>query len=236
MKIHNIAGLTTHMEYYYERLSKQAEAYVTNEQDTPDILIHFSKDYLRERQKENPHLSMNECEYIWTGAEFYHQLLNYRGFMLHASGVVYKGYAYLFSAPSGTGKSTHTGLWQKHFGSKAQIINDDKPAIRIHEDGVFVYGTPWSGKTALNLNIKVPLKAICFIERSPKNHIRQIPARDAIGMILNQTLRPPDLSQMDKLLACLDTLLQKIPIYQMGCNISEEAAELAYRTMSQGTL
>ena len=72
---------------------------------------------------------------------------------------------------SGTGKSTHTALWLKNFAPRASIINDDKPAIRIQKDGIFVYGTPWSGKTDQNKNVKVPLQGIAFLERGEENSI-----------------------------------------------------------------
>ena len=71
--------------------------------------------------------------------------------LLHSSCVVYEDKAYLFSAPCGTGKSTHTQIWLKRFPG-AYILNDDKPAIRIMEDGVYAFGTPFSGKTDLNVN------------------------------------------------------------------------------------
>ena len=72
--------------------------------------------------------------------------------LLHSSAVVVDGYAYLFSADSGTGKSTHTGLWKQHFGDRAYIINDDKPAIRKVDGEWYVFGTPWSGKTDTSVN------------------------------------------------------------------------------------
>ena len=87
--------------------------------------------------------------------------------MLHASAVVVDGDAYLFSAPCGTGKSTHASLWLKYLKHKnPYILNDDKPAIRIVNDNIYVYGTPFSGKTDKNKNEKANLKGIAFLEQS----------------------------------------------------------------------
>lgn len=233
MNMHKIVGLAVDMGYKYDRLVKQAAAYKTDEALKPNITIYLSDKYISDKQAENPNLTLEQCEYIWTGALFYDALLNFDGFMLHASAVIMDGKAYLFSAPSGTGKSTHTSLWLKHFGDRAQILNDDKPAIRITDNGIRVYGTPWSGKTDLNINTDAELAGICFLERDTSNHIEEIPKSEAIVRVLNQTMRPTQEKEMGLLLDALDVVISKTPIYKMGCTISEEAAVMAYEAMSR---
>lgn len=233
MNIYQIADLTVALQAKGETLKKQTPAYLSDLTRPVDISITLTEDFLRQKQGENPHLSLNECEYIWTGAEFYHHLLDFDGFVLHSSAVAYGGQAYLFSAPCGTGKSTHASQWQAYFGEdKAVIINDDKPALRLIDQHFYVYGTPWSGKSPHNANIRLPLKAICFLEQSTQNWIEKIAAKESIRLILNQTLRPYDMQAMDKLLNLLDRLLQQIPIYKMGCDISEQAVIMSYQAMS----
>lgn len=233
MNMHKIVGLAVDMGYKYDRLVKQAAAYKTDEALKPNITIYLSDKYISDKQAENPNLTLEQCEYIWTGALFYDALLNFDGFMLHASAVILDGKAYLFSAPSGTGKSTHTSLWLKHFGERAQILNDDKPAIRITDNGIRVYGTPWSGKTDLNINTDAELAGICFLERDTTNHIEEISKSEAIVRVLNQTMRPTQEKEMGLLLDALDVVISKTPIYKMGCTISEEAAVMAYEAMSR---
>ncbi len=233
MNLHKIVGLYTDMGYKHSRLIHQAAAYKTEENAKPNITIYLSDKFIEDKQRENPHLSLNECEYIWTGSLFYDALINFDGFILHASAVMMDGKAYLFSAPSGTGKSTHTSLWLKHFGDRAQILNDDKPAIRILDNGIRAFGTPWSGKTDLNINTDAELKGICFLERDTTNHIKEISKAEAVVKVLNQTLRPSEEKQMGLLLDTLDTVISKIPVYKMGCTISEEAVEIAYNAMSR---
>lgn len=146
--------------------------------------------------------------------------------------------AVLFSAPCGTGKSTHTGLWRKYFGEdKAIIINDDKPAIRLMGDTFYVYGTPWSGKSDLNTNVKVPLQAIVFLEQASENCIERLSNKDAVRWLYYQSLRPTGPRSEEKtsnLLNLLDKIVCQIPIYKMGCTISEEAVELSYNTTILG--
>jgi len=233
MNLHRIADITVDLGYKYDRLKKQAAAYKIDEKVKPDMTIYLSDALLEQKQKENPHLSIEDCEYIFTSSVFYTGMLQYGGFMLHSSAVIMDGKAYLFSAPSGTGKSTHTGLWQKVFGDRAQILNDDKPAIRAFENGVFAYGTPWSGKTDMNINVKAPIAGICFIERSEKNWIKKIDTNSALSGLLNQTIRPFEMKNMDLLLGHIEKVLMSVPVYKMGCNISEEAAIMAHREMSK---
>ena len=73
------------------------------------------------------------------------ELLNYDVLLVHGSAICMDGEVYLFTAPSGTGKSTHTRLWREVFGDRTMMIND-KPMLKICPDGVEVYGTPWRGK------------------------------------------------------------------------------------------
>ncbi|MGN0242632.1 MAG: hypothetical protein ACI4CT_01080 [Lachnospiraceae bacterium] len=242
MRLYRIAGLLVEMEPKYPTLQKQARLYQLSEEEqhdnqaTPDIIISLTQEYLEQKQKENPHLSLDECEYIWTGSEFYYAYIDYIGLLLHSSAVVVHEKAYLFSAPSGTGKSTHTSLWLDHFGEQAYILNDDKPAIRYRDDKFYACGTPWSGKTDLNRNEMVPLQGITFLERAETNWIRRIDAREGLILLLNQTLRPYEEERMKKLFYVLDKLFCQIPVYRMGCNISDEAVQVAYDTMSKGVI
>lgn len=233
MNTYKIADLILNMKVRGELLRRQSVRYLSERTQSADITIDISEEFLILKQKENSHLTFDECEYIWTGREFYHKLLDFDGFMLHSSAIALENSAYLFSAKSGTGKSTHTALWQKHFGEeRAIIINDDKPAIRFDGKQFYVYGTPWSGKSDKNCNIKVPLKSIVFIERSDENWIYPLNSKDSIKMILDQTVRPKRMEKLDKLFGLIEELLKSIPIYKMGCNISEDAVRLAFEKIS----
>ncbi|MDO4586559.1 MAG: hypothetical protein Q4C95_04590 [Planctomycetia bacterium] len=239
MKKYKIADLIVHLESKSERVIRQGKIYEIPPDSrfndfSPDIIIKPSKEKLEKMFRENPHLTFDECDYIETGSIFYYKLLRYNGFMLHASAIAYEDNAYLFSAPSGTGKSTHTDQWQQYFGTeKAIIINDDKPAIRLIDNRFYVFGTPWSGKSDKNLDIKVPLKGIVFLEQSPENWIQSISVSEAIYLIFNQTLFALTQDQMNVLLSLLDQLLSRMVIFKMGCTISQEAVELAYQTLNQ---
>jgi hypothetical protein len=237
MQTYKIADLLVALQANGKTLTRQTPQYLSCESRSADITIALNDNFLQCRQKENPHLSFDECEYIWTGIEFYRQLLNYNGMMLHASALAYEGRSYLFSAPCGTGKSTHARLWQEHFGfDNARIINDDKPALRFIDNSFYVYGTPWSGKSEYSLNLKVPLQAICFLEQSTYNWIIKLESKAVLKLILNQTLRPHEEKSMENLLILLDKLIREVPVYKMGCNIDTGAVAIAYEAMASGRI
>lgn len=157
---------------------------------------------------------------------FYHGIL-----LFHGSVVAVDGTGYLFTAKSGTGKSTHTRLWRQHFGDRAVMVNDDKPFLRITADGVTAYGTPWMGKHRLGTNISVPLKAICILSRGERNQIQKLPAKEAVLMLLQQSSRPRDPKQMPRYLHLVDQLSAAVDFYSLQCNMEPEAAQIAYEGM-----
>lgn len=228
MKI-KVADLIAELDIKYELLLSRMEPYVYDGEDAADIVFNVSNEYYIDRQKENPHLSPGECEYLWSGAFFYEQLARYNGVMLHASCVEYEGKAYLFSARSGTGKSTHTHLWLKYLPG-SRIINDDKPAIRLIDGSFYAYGTPWSGKTNESVNTGVPIAGICFLSRG-ENEIKPLKGLKALKLFMDQTVRPNDRALMEKMLETLNRVLTEIPVFEMSCDMSEEAVMTAYNGM-----
>lgn len=231
-KYYNICGLTVCADFQHKTMCERSAKYECEER-TPDFTIPLVPESEYERLMSNPGIDESSAENIFTADFFYTMLLRYGGFMLHSSAVEVDGKAYLFSAPSGTGKSTHTSLWLRRFGDRARIINDDKPAIRFIDGKAYAYGTPWSGKSDLNVNVAVQIQGICVLERSEKNFIEPLDEGTAVFSILNQTIRPRNEAYMNNLLTLLDKALSCVPIWRMGCNISLEAAETAYNAMSQ---
>ena len=153
--------------------------------------------------------------------------------LMHGAVVAVDGQAYLFTAKSGTGKTTHTRLWLKQFGARAVIVNGDKPLIHITREGATVYGTPWDGKEHLSHNIACPLKAVCILTRSKTNHIVRISPKEALRMLCQQSYRPAQPAALRKTLALIDLLSSSVPLYRLGCNMEPEAALVAYHGMNQ---
>lgn len=153
--------------------------------------------------------------------------------LFHGSAIAVDGQGYLFTAKSGTGKSTHSRLWRELFGNRAVMINDDKPLLHITTNGVMVYGTPWDGKHHLSSNIFVPLKGICILKRDTTNHIERIGKNRAYPMLLGQSYRSLNAVKMVKTLELIDLLAEKTRLYELKCNMEPEAARIAYEKMNE---
>ena len=163
--------------------------------------------------------------------QFAQQLFDYNTLLFHGSAVAVDGQAYIFTARSGTGKSTHTRLWRQVFGQRAVMVNDDKPFLKFTPEGILVCGSPWSGKHGLDSNVTVPLKGICILVRGAENHIRAITAQEAMPMLLQQSQRPRDTRQMDQYHRLVDMLAAQTPLWFMACNKDPGAARVAFDAM-----
>ena len=161
------------------------------------------------------------------------QLLDRGVLLFHGSALAADGRGYLFTAPCGTGKSTHARLWLQELGDRAQIINDDKPFLRLTDGQFLVCGAPWSGKHGLDSNIAVPLNGICILERGSENRIAPISPAEALPMLLHQSYTPlsPDGRAQYRHLIC--SLAEQVPLWRLACIKDPQAAILAHSAMSQ---
>lgn len=157
------------------------------------------------------------------GELFRYFILKHNGVVLHSSCIKYKNSGIAFSAPSGTGKSTHTGLWKKCFPDDVTVLNDDSPAIRLDVFVPGLYGTPWSGKTDINANEGAPLEAIVILEQFPENKITKLSEDEALFRILQEVTRPVFPEFMELTLSAVEKIIMQTPVYLLKCNISDEA-------------
>lgn len=217
----------------FGRTLEQAAPYLCEPCETCDIELMSTLEKSRPfYQKDWPDVTDSDVEYMTSGFQFYRKLLNFDGMMLHSSAVVVDGKAYLFSATSGTGKSTHTQLWLKMFGDRAFILNDDKPALRLIDGVWYAFGTPWSGKNDISVNTGVPVAGIAMVERAEENEITPWSGKDAIFAIFTQVNRPRDMEFRVKLLELLDKLITQVPVWKLRCNMDPDAARVSYQAMS----
>lgn len=229
MKRYQIAGLAVDMEIS-GRTELQAEPYQVSANGPADITLTCDA---RRVLELNPHLMTLEiAQYVGAGVMFAQYLLKYYGTYLHASAVILDGKAYLFSADSGTGKSTHTEKWVRLFG--ARYLNDDKPALRLTKDGWMAYGTPWSGKHDLSNPEKAKLGAVAFVNRGEENTICRLTPQEAVPYFISQLLRYINADQMVLQLELLDRLLEAVPVFLLTCRNDDEAAFVARKAMENG--
>lgn len=228
-----IAGLKTEYHVRGALLRDRSKSYKADFDDSEtEIRLNIKEDFIKMKKEEIPHLSLDEHEYMWTCEAFYNELLRHNGMMLHSSCVEKDGFAYLFSARSGTGKSTHTHLWLKNLEG-TRIINDDKPALVYDNGKWYACGTPFSGKTDENIDVKIPVRAITFLHRSEENTVKKIPPFQAVSLLLEQTIKPADRSLAENMLELADLLLREVPVFSLGCNLQDDAAIIAYNEIER---
>ena len=194
-----------------------------------DLLEEAHRDGFRPRVFTDPFLERAAIQRAF--AEF---LFDFDTLLFHGSAIAIDGEGYVFTAHSGTGKSTHTRLWRQVFGDRAVMVNDDKPFLQSEDNQVWLHGSPWSGKHGLDTNIKVPLKGICILERGKENCIRKASADAVLPMLQKQSYAPMDPTKEDRFLALVSALAHSVPLWHMACNKDASAAQMAYEAMQEG--
>ena len=155
--------------------------------------------------------------------------------LFHSSAVKYKEKAYLFTAPSGTGKSTHTRNLKTLLKDKISYINDDKPFISLGDDGNFyVYGSPWCGKHRLGANEKVPLKAIVLLSRAKDTSVEKISGKDALKTLVEQSSYQAKIGSVDKLFSIFSSLIFSVDFYKLTCNKEVSSASVTLNEILEG--
>ena len=155
--------------------------------------------------------------------------------LMHGSCIAMDGKAFLFTAPSGTGKSTHTRLWREVFGDRCFMVNDDKPMLRFENGIITACGTPWTGKHGLGSNTSVPLSAIIKLERAEENTIEPITKQDAFEVVFRQAYTSRNAETMRKILFLEQQLMDNVRFFSLGCNMDKEAAVIAWNGLNNET-
>lgn len=161
---------------------------------------------------------------------FRNRIIYHQGIVIHAAAIEWKGKGILFSAPSGTGKSTQAKLWKKYMG--ADIINEDRPAVRIRGKQAYVYGTPWNGSSQICKNKEVPLAAVVFLEKAAENKIQVLNEREGIARLLPRSFLPyHDTEHMKLAIKNIELLSDIVPFFLLECRPDKEAVEMLYECM-----
>lgn len=226
---YKIADIVFDADIRYRYTYNIMKDYLVDDEPARFSIVITDEDIAAERALSPHDLSDASYESTAVYRKYIYEVLDkYDAFFFHCSSIAVDGKAIMFTAKSGTGKSTHRNLWIKNFKDKVTVINDDKPIIRKIDGVFYVFGTPWQGKEGLGSNIKVPAKTLCFLSRSETNYIGPISTAEIIAKALNQTVRPKDAKLMGKLLDLFDEFLHQVDCYDLRVNMEDEAAVTAY--------
>ena len=204
----------------------------------PDFTVEiFCEDITFEREKSRREAQFERRPYIEFKDSYLETLavyrkiavglLDYGAFLMHGAVVGLNNKAYMFTAPSGVGKTTHTRFWLKQFPD-AFILNGDKPIIKLTDSGVFACGTPWAGKEGENRNTTLPLCGICLLARGEENEIKSVSFGEIFPYIIQQTYRPHEKEKIENTMKLIKELGEKVRFYLLKCNLDPSAAKVAF--------
>lgn len=224
-----IADLIIEVEYESKRISDLCRDYTVSGKE-PDIKVVYIKEKT-EAEAENSRYGEVSAEFASVYRQIAEKLPSYNRAVMHGAVVSYRGKAYMFIAKSGTGKTTHINLWRRYFEG-VDIINGDKPIIAVGKENVTAYGTPWAGKEMLQKNSSAPLGGICVIKRGDRNSIKRLEKQDLLKVLLRQIYLPENADSLTLTMKIIDDIIRLVPIYELTCNISKEAAECSFSAMT----
>lgn len=234
----SLAGITVKIHSQYDEVYKLCKNYLCETE--PDIEVAVTEaDILFEREKTADEQTVYQNSYLETLAVYRkicEAMLDFHAFLMHGAVVANGQDAYMFTAKSGTGKTTHINLWLEQM-KEAYIVNGDKPLIRITNEEAVACGTPWCGKEQLETNCMVPLRAIVFMERGEKNVMDEISYSEAFPLLLQQTYQPNEDESMKKTLMLMSKMKGKVRFYRyIFDNMKEDALSVSYGTLTGSKL
>lgn len=230
--IYEIAGLRISMKNRCRYTEVFCEKYLSDDQAAPfDLEVSVTNEEFKEEKAVSSGYSDGYIENICLYRAICRQLPRLNRMLLHAAILEYENKGYAFLGRSGTGKSTHTGLWLKHI-SGSKIVNGDKPILEYKGGEFIAYGTPWMGKEGLGYNAGVPLKGLCFLEQAKENSVVKLTPAEAASRIFLQILFPQDEKSAALTLELTDKLVSEIPCYLLKCDVSEEAVQKSFEALT----
>ena len=241
--IMEIAGRRVAVQCTFEQTRDHCKEYLAEDGPVDFSVRVVKEDVYAELEKSKLEAQLEGIPFVKFSAYDYEQsalyrklaekLLEFDTLLFHGSAISVDGEAYLFTAVSGTGKSTHTSLWRQTFGDRAVMVNDDKPLLRIIDGKAYVCGTPWNGKHELGTKITVPLKGLCILERATENSIHPVTLQQVLPLLMQQSFRPRNPASVHLVLVLLTKLSKGTGLYRLGCNMDPEAATVAYQGMNR---
>jgi hypothetical protein len=229
-----MAGLTIKISSLYPLSKDLCKDYIIEPSENTDIDVCMYEELVKsEFEKSKEPTTLEYSEFICIYRAIAEKLPNFGAFVFHGAAISYKDLAHLFTAPSGTGKSTHILLWRKYLGKSVDIINGDKPIIKVTDSGVFVCSTPWAGKEGWQKNRTLPLDSITFLSRSKEPSILKQTPQSCLNRIMNQVYMPKNPESLGKTLELIDIMLSRVPVYFLGCDISENSVKTAFEGLTK---
>lgn len=228
-----LAGAPIQLEWRYGQFLSRVSSYAASSEPLTCVRIR-EEDLLAARGFYSDTTSEAYIEFYEMCASSSDALLPFDRVIFHAAAFVWRGKAWLLTAPSGTGKSTQYFLWKKLYGEEVQIINGDKPVLEFREKEVWVHPSPWQGKENLGQMISAPLGGLIYLEQESENTIRPMGKGEAAGRIFAQFLfNRETVDDVQKVCALEERLLEQAPVWLLSNRGDEASAKLCHDTLME---
>lgn len=204
------------LEKRYLYIPGDNNAYAVSEEiDESHTIVYIREDYASMMKYDTIFASLLSLE---------RRMLNYDNFILHSSYMTVDGHAVLFSAPSGTGKSTQAGLWEQY--RNATVINGDRSLLTIENGQLYACGWPICGSSEICFNEKYKVSCIVLLSQSKENKIEKVDYKNAVKKLIGEiTINYHNVHFINKAMDFIDQIISTIPIYHLTCDISENAVK-----------
>ena len=223
-----ISNVTLQIHAFNESTKRYCAAFLKDEE--PDYTITMTEEDLKNERSnsDNGQVYVNE-EISALYRKIADLLVEDNTIVFHSSAISVDNNAFLITARSGVGKSTHSKNLSEYIGESFKYINDDKPLLKVNDHDVIVYSSPWNGKERRGNNICAPLRAIIFLNRGENNSYRRILNKEEIYIkMLSQIYLPKEKSKREKALNIADKLLKNVNFYEINVTKDIESAKMTY--------
>ena len=222
-----IANIVLEVNAFNETTKKYCEGFLTNEE--PQHIITLTQEDLENEkhiQEDGKVYASEEISALYR--KIADLFVEHHIVVFHGSCFMVNNCAFIVTARSGVGKSTHVGLLKKLLGNKFSYINDDKPLLEVTDDELMIHSSPWNGKERRGNDLKAPLKAVIFLNRGNNTYKQLTNNQEVYFRLLSQIYLPKDKSKREKALKIIDVLLKRVNFYEINVNKELDAASLTY--------
>lgn len=231
-----IAGINILVQSKYERIYRDCSDYLVDEHQQYDIEIvtdeaMIRKELERIQKTDKDFHSLRVAEGLLIHRLIAEALPDYNAFLMHGASIAVNDRAFIFSARSGTGKTTHIRKWLENLDNSF-VVNGDKTVVLLKNNEVFACGTPWCGKEGLGSNVQIPLKSIVMMERSECNSIEPLSFKTVFPSLFEQTFQPTDPRLVKKTLELMSQMERLVSFHKFYFNnYREDSFQVSYSAL-----